>query len=82
MVQVLAMIPRTGLEAVTEAVARALSAGHPSGEHVLNLLSHLQSPSSATLHEGVGPPLTEAPRANVARYDELRLQIAEVNHEH
>jgi len=52
MVQVLAMIPRTGLQAVTEAVARALSAGHPSGEHVLNLLSRLQSPSSTTLHEG------------------------------
>ena len=75
MVQVLSAIPREGLHAVTEAVERALDAGHPSGEHVLNLLSRLPSPRPATLHEGVGPPLTEAPRANVARYDELRVGV-------
>jgi transposase len=76
MVQVLAAIPRAGLTAVTEAVERALAAGHPSGEHVLNLLSRLQSPQPETLHDGAGPPLTEAPMANVARYDELRAGVA------
>ncbi len=74
MVQVLAAIPRRGLHAVTEAVEIALQAGVVSGEHVLNALSRLPTASAQTLLENAGPPLVEAPVANVARYDELRVR--------
>lgn len=83
MVQVLGAIPVHGLDAVTEAVRRALEAGHTSGEHVLNMLSRLHSPPLEVLHESAGPPLQEAPVANVARYDELRgPQAEETHHDH
>ena len=82
MVQVLNTIPVHGLYHVTEAVRAALEAGHTSGEHVLNLISRLKSPVPEALQEGAGSPLREAPVANVARYDTLRLTtVMEVRHD-
>jgi transposase len=75
MAQVLAAVPRFGLEAVLVAVELALEAGRPSAEHVLNLL--------ARLHEGPAPDrvetaltVTTAPLADTARYDHLRPEVA------
>ena len=71
MVDVLARVPRHGVDAVQMAVEWALEANTPSREHVFNLLSRLESPQSP-------PPLvtalalTEEPKADVARYDTLR----------
>jgi transposase len=82
MVQVLSTIPIPGVELVVEAVQRALESGFTSGEHVLNLISRLGSPSPDALDATAGPPLREVPIANVTRYDALRLPaIAEVNHD-
>jgi len=74
MAQVLAAVPVHGLEAVLVAAEIALESGRPSGEHVLNVLARLKSPS--------GPPhadvtatalaLTEQPAADVDRYERLR----------
>ena len=79
MVQVLNTIPVHGLYHVTEAVRAALDAGHTTGEHVLNLISRLKSPQPEVLDHSAGPALREAPVANVARYDALRLM--EVGHD-
>ena len=75
MAQVLAAVPRFGLEAVLVAVELALESGRPSAEHVLNLL--------ARLHEGPPPDrvetaltVTTAPLADTARYDHLRQEVA------
>ena len=73
MVQVLTTIPQHGLYHVTEAVRSALVAGHTSGEHVLNLISRLNAPEPELLDTTAGPTLREAPVANVARYDAMRL---------
>lgn len=80
MVQVLSAIPIHGLDAVVAAASVALEAGAPSGEHVLNVLSRLTQP--ATPLPGIPIPLTlsEEPRADAARYDQL-LQ-PEVGYEH
>ena len=74
MAQVLAAVPRFGLEAVVVAVELALESGRPSAEHVLNLL--------ARLHEGPPPErvetaltVTTAPLADTARYDHLRPEV-------
>jgi len=75
MAQVLAAVPRFGLEAVLVAIELALESGRPSAEHVLNLL--------ARLHEGPPPDrvetaltVTTAPLADTARYDHLRPEVA------
>lgn len=74
MAQVLAAVPRFGLEAVLVAVELALESGRPSAEQVLNLL--------ARLHEGPPPERVEtaltvetAPLADAGRYDRLRVEI-------
>ena len=77
MAQVLAAVPVHGLEAVLVAAEIALESGRPSGEHVLNVLARLKSPS--------GPPsadvaatalaLTEEPAADVDRYELLRADL-------
>jgi len=81
MVQVLSTIPIHGLEPVTEAVRAALEAGHTSGEHVLNLISRLQSPVPEPVSPPAGLTLREVPLANVERYDELRTFVMEVSHD-
>ena len=75
MAQVLAAIPIHGLEAVQIAASLALELGRVSGEHVLNVLARLKSPVPAPTIEAAFT-LTEEPRANVARYDELLKEVA------
>jgi hypothetical protein len=84
MAQVLAAVPVHGLEAVLVAAELALESGRPSGEHVLNVLAHLKSPTpAANLGEAMAAELMHLPlklrvepTANVARYDGLRQAIA------
>jgi len=83
MAQVLAIVPRAGLEAVLVAVELALESAPPSGrvsvEHVLNVLARLNDvpipPNVATTLALSTPPL-----ADTARYDNLRVQHEEVDH--
>ena len=71
MAEVLSVIPEHGVEAVQVAVELALSAGRPSGEHVLNILARLKSPGPVP--EADTPiTLTEESVPNVQRYDNLR----------
>ncbi len=79
MANVLAIVPRAGLEAVLVAAELALDAAPPSGrvsvEHVLNVLARLQE---APKPQNIATALTVAtpPLADPARYDRLR----EVDH--
>jgi transposase len=83
MAQVLALVPKAGLDAVGVAVALALEAAPPSGrvsaEHVLNVLARLNAAptpeTAATALRAKTPPL-----ANTARYDALRTTPEEANH--
>ena len=75
MAQVLALVPRMGLEEVLVAVSLALEAAPPSGrvsvEHVLNVLARLKetpTPQSVTTSLKAATP----PTADTARYDRLR----------
>ena len=80
MAQVLAIVPAAGLDAVLVAVELALESGPPSGrvsvEHVVNVLSRLNSvsapPSAATVLQVATQPL-----ANTARYDTPRADATE-----
>ena len=74
MAQVLAAVPVHGLEAVLVAVEVALESGRPSGEHVLNVLARLKSPSLPLAAAMPAVPLTlaEEPLADVDRYERLR----------
>jgi hypothetical protein len=74
MAKVLATVPRSGLEAVLVAVERVLESGHPSAEHVENVLNRLKSvapPPSVETHLEV----SEEPVADTARYDLLREEV-------
>jgi hypothetical protein len=77
MAQVLAAVPVHGLEAVIVAAELALEAGRPSAEHVLNVLARLKDGADALRGLGAealpGPALREPPRADVQRYDQLRI---------
>ena len=80
MAQVLALVPRAGLEAVLVAVELALESGAPgriSVEHVTNVLGRL---NAATPPHAIATHLRAAiaPLADTARYD--RLREAEVDH--
>lgn len=74
MAQVLAAVPVHGIEAVLVAAEIALESGRPSGEHVMNVLARLRSPSVAPVADMPGIPLTlaEEPAADVDRYEQLR----------
>jgi transposase len=78
MVQVLAATPVHGLEAVLVAVELALESGRPSGDHVLNILARLKSPS---VHSGevvrTALTLKVEPLADVHRYEQLRITRTE-----
>ena len=86
MADVLAAVPRAGLEAVLVAVAIALEDVTPSGqvsvEHIENVLARLNSPPAPELAQ-TDLQLKEAPRADTARYDQLRdieQQEPEIDH--
>jgi transposase len=77
MADVLACVPKRGLDAVLVAVELILEAGHASPEHVKNVLSRLEEgPPPTTVETAL--TLAEPPVANSARYDSL---VAEVRHE-
>jgi hypothetical protein len=83
---VLAAVPRSGIDAVLVAVSIALEDVTPSGqvsvEHIENVLARLRSPPTPELAQ-TDLQLLEAPRADTARYDQLRdieQQTVEVDH--
>ena len=82
MAQVLAAVPEHGLEAVLVATELALESGRPSGEHVLNILARLKSPTAPVPAEALSPlKLVEEPMADVDRYEALRAgDDGETNH--
>jgi len=75
MAQVLAIVPKAGLDAVLVAVELALESSPPSGrvsvEHVINVLGRLNAPpvpeNVATTLKVAAPPI-----ADTTRYDRLR----------
>jgi len=69
--EVLACVPRHGLEAVLAAAELILESGNTSAEHVKNVLSRLQEPAPP---KPIETPLRveEAPIADAGRYDRLR----------
>jgi transposase len=85
MAQVLAIVPKAGLDAVLVAVELALESSPPSGrvsvEHVINVLGRL---NAAPAPENVETALKAAtpPLADPTRYDSLRVQdsTAEIDH--
>ena len=86
MADVLACVPRAGLDTVLVAVSIALEDVTPSGqvsiEHIENVLARLNNPPRPALAE-TDLQLKEAPRADTARYDQLRdiqQQEPETNH--
>jgi hypothetical protein len=85
MAQVLAAVPRAGLEAVIVAVELVVESGVLSVEHVLNVLGRLNAPPLPPNVE-TSLQLTDVPLANTSRYDELRhddedqLSTEEINH--
>lgn len=76
MAQVLAMVPQAGLDAVLVAVEVVLEGATPSSaisvEHVRNVLGRLNSPPMPEQVQ-TALPLSQAPEANTARYDRLRI---------
>ena len=69
----LAVVPVHGLDAILVATEAALAIGKPTAEHVLYLLTQLKDKAQPP------PPtvattlmLTEEPKADVGRYDQLR----------
>jgi heme-degrading monooxygenase HmoA len=80
MAQVLSAVPEHGLEAVLVAVELALESSRPSAEHVINVLARLKSPTTLPESDAAHWTLTEAPQANVERYDLWRTSELEVNH--
>ena len=87
MAEVLAVVPKAGLEAVLVAVELVLESATPNGsvsaEHVHNVLARLLTPQTPEQAE-TALQLTNAPKADTARYDRLRTALpdaSEVNHE-
>ena len=75
MAQVLALVPRAGLDAVLVAAELALEAAPPSGrvsvEHVVNVLARLNAaPTPQTVVTAL--KARTPPQADTARYDRLR----------
>ncbi len=72
MAQVLAAVPRAGLESVLVAVELVIESGVLSVEHVLNVLGRLNAPPVPPNVE-TNLQLKDAPLADAGRYDGLRL---------
>ena len=76
MAKVLAAVPQYGLEALLVAVELVLESGHPSVEHIENVLNRLKSvppPERVETHLTVSEP----PIANADRYDSLREEVSD-----
>jgi len=79
MVEILALVLHHDEQAVLCAVELALEAGVPTKTHILNLLHRLLDGKPVTVdavHAPQALSLQREPRANVARYDSLRLKEA------
>ena len=79
MVEILALVLHHDERAVLCAVELALEAGVQTKTHILNLLHRLLDGKSITVdavHAPQALSLQREPRANVARYDSLRLKEA------
>ncbi len=73
MVDILALVLLHDEQLVEQAVARALEAGEPSKQHVLNCLSRLEEPERPPrLQPPPALKLVTEPLADTARYDRLR----------
>lgn len=74
MAEVLACVPKHGLEPVLVAVELILDSGNTSAEHVKNVLSRL---SEAPPPQTIETPLTvaEPPIADASRYDRLHVEV-------
>ncbi len=70
MAQVLAAVPRHGLDAVLVAVELVLASGAVSAEHVANVLTRLQ-PSDPPVRVETSLHIEEEPVADTSRYDRL-----------
>lgn len=83
MAEILALVLQHDEHAVLTAVEMALESGVPTKTHVLNLLHHLVD-GGPTATPDLDPPqalaLREEPKANVARYDDLRCQLEGARH--
>jgi len=77
MAEVLAAVPKVGLEAVLVAVELVLESGAVNAEHIHNVLARLQ-PTPTIPKVETHLRVTEAPVADAGRYD--RLRGAEVDH--
>ncbi len=74
MAEVLAYVPKQGLEAVVTAAQRCLEAGYTSPEQIRHLLAHWQDHDKAELPQINTPDalqLNESPVADTGRYDQL-----------
>ena len=85
MVEILALVLQHDEQAVLRAVEMALSGGVPTKTHVLNLLHRLVDGKAPTASPVDTPPalaLSNEPRADVERYDALRMNAdaQEVRH--
>ena len=77
MAQVLAAVALHGLDSILAATEAALAVGKPSAEHVLYLLAQLKDqaqPKPPTVETAL--TLAQEPRADVDRYDRLRIMPA------
>jgi hypothetical protein len=75
MAQVLAAVPRAGLEAVLVAVDLVLESGAVSIEHIENVLARLK-PTPGPLPVETVLQIEEAPVVDTARYDRLRAEVS------
>lgn len=73
MLEILALVLHHDERLVEQAVSESLAAGIDSKPHILNRLSRLfDTPAPAVLEPPPALSLREEPRADTARYDDLR----------
>lgn len=77
MAEVLAKVPKVGLEAVLVAVELVLESGAVNAEHIHNVLARLR-PTPVIPKVETDLTVSEAPVADAGRYDQLRAE--EVGH--
>ena len=76
MAEVLATVPKAGLEAVLVAVELVLESGAVNAEHIHNVLARLKpTPSIPKVETGL--TVSEEPVADTGRYDQLRAKEAD-----
>lgn len=76
MADILGCVPTHGLDDVLVAVELALEGRNPNREHVFNVLARLKQPAAPeVVHTPSALTLVEEPRADVSRYDTLRIVL-------